>query len=164
MPVSPPNPGARSEPAWIPYFVLLVSVLVAIVAATYVKSAVATRDRLRLLNATQHTRDAIADRLDTYLATLRGVRALWSVSPDMSAASFGSFTGGLNLQKRYPGIQGVGFSRRIPAAELPALLRELAADGVYSWDVDSSRGKATSQPFTITPSSPRPEYHAIVYL
>src|SRR6185295_70021 len=81
---------------------------------------------------------------------LRAGTGLFAASSDVDAHEFQHFVEQIELQKNYPGVQGIGFSRRIQPSELPNVVATLKREGVTD--------------FKIRPDTPRSEYHAIVYL
>jgi signal transduction histidine kinase/CheY-like chemotaxis protein len=127
--------------------------MLAVTAAVtfYVWFSVRARDRLRFQNAVQDLQDSLERRLDTYLALLRATAGLFAGSENVTHREFTAFVDQLNLPKRYPGVQGIGFSIRVPAAERAALEKRLAAQGMAG--------------FHVWPEDPpRAEYHSIIYL
>lgn len=66
------------------------------------------------------TEGAIRDRLRTYEDTLRAARALFDSSNEVSPEEWRRFVAGFELDTRYPGVQGIGYARYIPAGDLAA--------------------------------------------
>ena len=136
--------------ATLPYAVLAASLLLTAAAASLMAMAQRARDRARFANAVESTRDRITGRLDTYTTLLRGAAGLFAASDTVTRADFREYVGRLHVGQRYPGIQGVGFSRRVTAAELRRFLAAVRAHDAAS--------------FHLWPDSARAEYHTIVYL
>jgi PAS domain S-box-containing protein len=136
--------------AWIPFFVLVVALLVTFGATFYVGSTNATRDQMRFQNAVEQTQTSIQTRLETYIAMLRAGSALFATNENLTLKQFRVYVERLEVQPRYPGIQGIGFSRRFGPAEKDDLIAAMRREVMPS--------------FEITPTTPRPEYHAIIYL
>ncbi|HEV7857364.1 MAG TPA: CHASE domain-containing protein [Pyrinomonadaceae bacterium] len=139
-----------SKRLWVPYFILLVALLLTLLAAYYVSASSEARDRLRFQNAIQDSADGIENRLDTYIALLRAGSALFIVDQDVTREEFRNYVGSLGLHANYPGMQGLGFSARVSAEESRALVARLRQQGVPD--------------FQIRPADPRSEYHTIIYL
>jgi signal transduction histidine kinase len=133
-----------------PSVVLGTSLLITALATWAAAATVRGRLEARFDSEVQSTRDRLDSRLDTYVALLRATAAFVAASDHVSGADFHEYADRLRVRERYPGIQGIGLSRRVPASELRALERERSAEG------DSA--------FHVWPESARPEYHAIVYL
>ncbi len=124
--------------------------LIATVAGTYVmEEGREARERLRFGAVVDQANEAVANRLDTYIAVLRAGAGLFAASEDVNAAEFRAFAQRVELTQRYPGIQGIGYTLRAPPGGAPAVAARMRAEGV-------------------PPSELRPvakgEFHAIIYL
>ena len=135
---------------WIPYFVLVVTLLLTIFATYYSAIATKEQDRLQFENTAQRTQYDIQNRLETYIALLRAGSGLFAANEQISRDEFRAFVDRLDLQNRYPGIQGIGFSVRVMPQEKAALVARMQNQGVEN--------------FTIKPEFKRAEYHSIIYL
>ncbi|KAB2911190.1 MAG: hypothetical protein F9K40_01240, partial [Kofleriaceae bacterium] len=131
--------------------------LVGIVAATTVvvllgfHQLARERDAMRFRNATEAVQDSIRARLDAHVAILLATRGQVASDPDgIDVHSFRTFVGYLDLPARYPGILGVGFTRRLRPHEVEAAVAETIAHGQV--------------PFRVWPAEPRDEVHAILFL
>lgn len=138
------------RPTLAPYIVLAASLLLTIVATLLVAASARDRDRARFENAVQSTQDLIRDRLDTYVALLRGGSALFAASEEVSRADFRAYVDRLDVRRRYPGIQGIGFSLRVPPGTRDSLVSAVRAEGLGD--------------FRIWPEGEREQVHSIVYL
>lgn len=132
------------------YFALAVGLILTVASVLAFRRATAERDAVRFHNLVSGTRDRIDRRIDTYVALLLATRSFAAANGTMTAREFRGFVGGLDLQQRYPGIQGIGFSRRIDAASLPAVVAEMKQQGFPD--------------FRVWPEHARSEYHSILFL
>jgi len=92
----------------------------------------------------------IRARMAVYEQVLLGGVGLFEASEHVTRQEWHAYIGSLKLAERFPGIQGVGFSLRVPAAEKDAHVAAVRAEGFADYD--------------IRPPTPREEYHSIVYL
>src|SRR5919106_6381998 len=67
-------------------------------------------------NAGAELRDALAD----YRQLLRGGAAFFNSIGDVSRETWRTYVGTLEMQQRYPGLQGVGFAAALRPAEIAA--------------------------------------------
>jgi signal transduction histidine kinase len=134
----------------IPLVVLLSSLFLTFVATWVIATGAAERDEARFANAVESTRDRLEQRLDLYVALLRAGVGMFAVTPEVGPEQFRTFIDRIDVAQRYPGIQGIGFTRRFAPAELEALQAERRANGVPD--------------FRVWPEQERAEYHSIVYL
>jgi len=141
---------ARPSRPSIPYIVLFAGLAASAATGFYADRLGAARDRIRFDSEAEQVRFTVANRIDTYVALLRSASGLFAASEEVTRRDFFRFVERLDLRERYPGMQGIGFSQRIPAAELDHTVARIRASG--------------DPGFRIRPSYPRDEYHAIVYL
>jgi signal transduction histidine kinase len=99
--------------AWTPWLVLAGSLALSTAAALFVLISTRERDRARFDNAVQSASDRIVGRLDVYISTLRGAAALFAADEDLAPDDFRRYIERLEIQRWYPGIQGVGWTRRL---------------------------------------------------
>ncbi len=92
----------------------------------------------------------VEQRMRAHRQVLRGARALFNASDEVTVEDWTAYVVALSLHEDFPGIQGVGFSRHVPAAELEDHIRAMRKAGVSD--------------YAIRPSGQRPEYSSIVYL
>ncbi|MBE3132237.1 MAG: CHASE domain-containing protein, partial [Acidobacteria bacterium] len=129
---------------------LAVMLVVTAGVTSYVAYTARAKDQLGFQGAVEDLRIGLEKRLDTYVALLRATSGLFAASDRVTRADFRTFIDQLDLRQRYPGVQGIGFSVRVTAAERAGLERELAAEGLAG--------------FRIWPESPRADYHGIIFL
>ncbi len=141
---------ARPSRPSIPYIVLFAGLVASAATGFYGDRLGDARDRIRFDGEADQVRFTVSNRIDTYVALLRSASGLFAASEEVTRTDFFRFIERLDLRARYPGIQGIGFARRIPAADLGRAVARIRASG----DLD----------FRVWPSYPRDEYHAIVYL
>src|SRR5918998_856382 len=137
--------------AWIPYFVLAVTLLLTAAAAYSVAQKSEAKARLLFEGAVRETRGDIKYRLDNYISLLNSASGLFATSDEVSWRDFHDYAEHLQLREQYRGVQGIGFSVRIAPEKVDALVSEMRRQGARDFQV-----------FPDTP--PRDEYHAIVYL
>jgi signal transduction histidine kinase len=109
--------NGRRRGAWTHWLVLAGSLGLTVAATVFVAVSARGRDDARFANAVQSATDRIAGRLDIYTATLRGGAALFAATP-ADREAFHHYVERLEIQRWYPGVQGIGWSPRI-AAGLP---------------------------------------------
>ncbi len=135
---------------FLPYLILLLGICFTILVYYYFSKLTYEQDQSRFENSVQEIQDNIRLRVHTSVALLRAGTGLFAASDSVEMGEFDSFVQQIELQKNYPGIYGIGFSRRLTREELPALVAEMRRSGFPD--------------FRITPDYARNEYHAIVFL
>ena len=130
--------------------ILALGLLCTGIVSYYFSKLSAEQDRARFDNSTQEVTARLRTRLQTSIALLRAGTGLFAASEDVDVHEFARFVDQIELQKNYPGTQGIGFSRRFKAEEIPNVAAILRREGVND--------------FKIRPDTARSEYHAIIYL
>lgn len=71
----------------------------------------------------------IEQRLDSYAQVLRGARGLFIASQRVGRGEFRDFVSSQELERRYPGIQGVGFSLIVRPDEMARHIASIRKEG-----------------------------------
>ena len=134
----------------IAWAVLCCSLLLTAWGSYVLHTFVAERARDRFHFRTQEIESAISRRMLEYEQVLRGGVGLFASSETVTRQEWQVYVKTLRIEEFYPGIQGIGFSARIPAQEKNAHIQKIRSEGFLN--------------YTIRPETDRPEYHSIVYL
>jgi CHASE1-domain containing sensor protein len=93
---------------------------------------------------------ATEDRVGTYEMALRGCQALFTSVGEVSRHQWRDYVGKLNLLQNYPGIQGLGYVKVIPAENIRKHIETVRREGFPE--------------YAIRPPGERPVYTSILYL
>lgn len=85
-----------------------------------------------------------------YELALRGGTALFRASSQVTRDEWRDYVFSLQLDHHFPGVQGVGFSLRIPSADRAEHIRQIQAEGFPD--------------YRVKPAGEREEYTSIIYL
>ena len=115
----------ETEPAksrWLsrllPYIVMAVALALTCFAFVTVREQAIARDRARFDQAVNSHVVDVQDRMKACTNILRGVAArITSGRMPISRSAFHNYVEGLDLENQYPGIQGVGYAKRIRTGE-----------------------------------------------
>ena len=137
--------------------VVLATGFVLSAAASYWAAYQLERDaRAKFEIAVADAKDSIERRIQAYADVLHGVRGLFSASESVSRDAFRRYVASLDLKQRYPGIQLVSFSRRVPF--------ERKRDYEAAVRRDTSLDPNGYPHFAIKPPGDRPEYFVAEYI
>ena len=113
---------------------LLAGLAATVGAAVQVDGASRTRDRERFERLVVQQTNRIRERLETYIALLRGTAGLYAArgadGAPVTPADFAAYVTRLRLAEFYPGTRGIGFARRFRPEEGEALAAALRAQGL----------------------------------
>jgi signal transduction histidine kinase/CheY-like chemotaxis protein len=140
----------RLRRSWLPWSLLGALALASLLAANYVAESARERDRLRFEAAAEQAHEAVRERIESQIALLRATSGLFAAVPEVDRRLFNAYVARVELASRYPGMQGIGFSKRLRPGELealPARMREQGFAGFRHW-----------------PDHAGAEKHAILYL
>ncbi|MBP1765170.1 MAG: diguanylate cyclase with sensor [Firmicutes bacterium] len=89
-------------------------------------------------------------RMISHAQIVRGVASLFNKSSEVTRDEFHGYSAGLQLSENYPGIQGIGYTKIIPASEKMDHVAALRAEGFANYD--------------IWPAGERDPYSAVVFV
>ncbi len=136
--------------AGLPILILIAGLFCTALAVIQLRSLVREAEQARFAAITEERAGAVSDRIDTYVALLRGMAGFFAASGEVTAGEFKSYFDRLRLTELYPGVQGMGYIARVPLAE-----RDVFAARVRT-SIDSD--------FRIWPEGDRDFYAPIVFL
>jgi signal transduction histidine kinase len=113
----------------LPLLVLAAGLLCTGLAVFQLRSLIDDAERLRFENLASSEADLITDRIDTYVALLRGVAGLFSADSDVTGPEFRAYFDRLRINELYPGVNGIGYAKVVRPEEREALIARLRAEG-----------------------------------
>ncbi|AFU99149.1 CHASE domain-containing sensor histidine kinase [Simiduia agarivorans] len=112
-----------------PWLVLLVSLLVS-AFATYITQQETNRASQEAFERRlEKLTFDIYHHLDTYVSTLRAGVGLFNASEHVSREEFGEFVETLDIDRFYPGIQGIGYAAMVSSTDLKGYEKDLVTQG-----------------------------------
>ena len=103
---------ARARRSWLPWTLLATVSLASVFATDFVAESARERDQLRFEASAQQAHGAIRDRIESAMALLRATSGLFAAVLETDRALFHAYVEQLDLARRYPGMRGIGFSKR----------------------------------------------------
>lgn len=136
---------------WLPCLVLAVSLAATVLAWHRIEKETRTRGETRFQSLSDDICQRLINRLQENETILLGGAALFNVQGDaLTRQHWRTFAASLRLQSTNPGILGFGYAIWLPAAQAPALIQAVRAEGYPN--------------FCISPAGDRPVYTAIIWL
>ena len=141
----------NSNRSYLPVLILLLGLCFTVLVYYYFSKLTYEQDKISFDSSVREIQDQVNLRIATSITLLRAGTGLYAASDDVSAREFERFVEQIELEKNYPGVQGIGFSRRFSAAEKASVLADMKAQGLTD--------------FAVWPEDPvRREYNSIIYL
>jgi len=146
-PISP----SRGSRVFVPYLILVLGFCFTVLVYYYFSKLTYEQDQSRFDSSVQEIQDRVRLRIATSITLLRAGSGLFAASHAVDTEEFSRFVQQIELDKNYPGIQGIGYALQFRAEEMPEVLAHMQRQGVTD--------------FHVWPEDPpRDEYTAILYL
>lgn len=134
-----------------PWIVLVFSIAITIFAAFLVNNGITKSTEEKLDAQVIDTKNRIEHRIQAYEQVLSGAKGLFAASQNITRKEWKTFVDIQLIEKRFPGIQGVGFSKLIGDKDkLDAHIEQIRKEGFSD--------------YIVRPEGDRETYHAIIYL
>ena len=146
-------------PRWfLPLTVLLVGLTCTLLAYFAIAHQIETKDREHFEYSVASREDNIRDHIESCITILRGTSGLFTGHVAFPA-QFKLYVQRLELEKNYPGVQGIGISWRMPSVDSDQISQTAKSLGITI-----KRPGEPEKPFEVWPEDGAGERHAIVYL
>ena len=134
----------------LPAFILICGFAATALATYFINENNRSKARQRIEEATHLVERTLQVRMEAYIGLLRGGAGLFAANPTVSLDQFRKFHERLEIERRYPGLQGFGYTVQFPAEKRNALVANMRRQGLTEFD--------------IWPGGNRDPYSAIVFL
>lgn len=134
------------------YPVLLAGItfLTTLIATYFLSVSIERHERERFENLLFQIEQQITFRMQTYTNTLVQAKSMFEINNLITRDEYHRYIDSLNILKDYPGIQGIGFAKKISASELAKHEKEIQREGFPEYKV--------------WPTNKRDVYYSVVYL
>ena len=136
--------------AAVAYLVLLISLLLTALVWRYVSENVEAQESLRFEETVEATREAIDQRMDTYLDAMFAGRGLFAASESVERDEWRDYIAGSEIERRYPGIQLIGYAEYVSQEEKDAHVDRVREEGFPD--------------YALRPRIEQPEYFPVSYI
>jgi diguanylate cyclase (GGDEF)-like protein len=144
------------RPHGVAWFVLAVTLLLSTLLAWNIQRNIDLQERRRFDDAVWQTLTAIEQRMAAYADTLGGVGALFYSSEYVARHEFQTYVNTLRVPERYPGMQSLGFIRRVRESEHRTVTQQI---------LEEHRSNPCGYPdFPIFPAPASTEYFLVVFV
>ena len=133
-----------------PNMVLVVSLILTIGVTYLFYQSAKNKDLLRFNNEVFRVQAVIENKVNLYLALLKGGRGFVETSKQLNRRTFADYVKNLEIEKNYVGVQGIGFNKIVLPNERETVYKQMKSEG-YS-------------DFKMFPESERDSYQAVIYL
>lgn len=146
----------RSKITPLPFFVLAVCLVSTALLWQFTKKNLDQRAKARFDNQRRSIQLRIQKRLDLYVNTLYGAKALFAASKEVDRDEWMAFMRSQNLTERYPGLLEIEYVEYVTADELPSFVERVR--------YDTSLNYAGYPNFAVYPAADKSEYYVANYI
>ena len=136
--------------AWVAWLVFLVAIVVTMLLWQVSIRLVEDRTEARFRTQSLQLKTAIEERLLNYEQVLAGSVGLFAVAGDVSRDQWRAYIEKVDINRYYPGIQGIGYVRKVGVAQVAEHMAAVREEGVRD--------------YLVSPLGPGPNYFPMVYL
>jgi signal transduction histidine kinase len=133
----------------LPYLVLIILLILSLGVTFLFYQSAKSKDAIRFNNSVKHVQSAIENKINLYIALLKSGRGFIESSDKLNREKFANYVKGLELEKNYAGVEGIGFKRLIHAREKDDLIKQMQSEGISD--------------FALFPAAEREIYQAVIY-
>jgi signal transduction histidine kinase len=133
-----------------PFLVLAVSIFLTLgITYNFYRSSL-NKDTVRFNNEVNRIQSTIENRINLYIALLKGGRGFVESAAELNRESFANYTQSLDIERNYKSVQAIGYNKIVLPEEREALSRKMQAEGI--------------EDFRIFPGGERDSYQATIYI
>lgn len=136
--------------SWAAWLVLIASLAVTALLWQVSIRLVEDRTEARFKTQSLQLRTAIEERLLNYEQVLAGSAGLFAVAGEVDRDDWREYVDNVDINRYYPGIQGIGYVKRIGVRQMADHIASVRKDGVLN--------------YLVTPLGAGPDYYPMVYL
>ncbi len=145
--IKPNNKNRKTSIAGLKTKVLVMIIVLAGLVSTYIGWNIAVQEAKTNLQKqfdfqAHEIQNQIQARLKVYAQLLHSGRGLFLASDKVTRSDFKAFVNTLNIQELYPGIQGLGFSVVVPAADKAKHIAAIQKEGFPDYEIRPEGARA----------------------
>lgn len=125
----------KSRTTSFPYLVLAVSLLLTIGITYNFHQTAKNKDKIRFNAETDRLETAIENKINLYVALLKGGRAFIEANRAINHQNFSEYVKSLELENNYAGIRGLGYVKTLASDEKANFIEKMKAEGVADFEV-----------------------------
>ncbi|EON91457.1 sensory box/GGDEF family protein [Marinobacter lipolyticus SM19] len=136
--------------AWVAWLLLAASIAITLLLWQLSIHLVEDRTEARFRTQSLQLKTAIEERLLNHEQVLAGSAGLFAVAGSVSREQWQEYVDKVDIDRYYPGIQGIGYVERIGVRSMADHISSVRAEGVHN--------------YLVTPLGSGPDYYPMVYL
>jgi signal transduction histidine kinase len=134
---------------YAPWLVLFLSLTFTYLLWQSAHRASAQEQKIEFDSRVRDINDRITRRITYYEQVLYGVRAFYLHQHEIEPQEFSGYLTSLEIEKNFPGVQGVSYAPLIPEAKIPAHLKAMRLSGLPFYRIVPEGRRALYAPVTL---------------
>jgi CHASE1-domain containing sensor protein len=131
----------RSSVFFLPWIVLVLSLGLSVVLYYEAWHLVKGKERVYFERQTSKIKEDIINRLDKYVAVLRGGQGLFAASNNVERQEWNNFVRVLDVEQNYPGLVSLSFVDFIPERERDGFIKKTRANDIPNFQTWPQKGR-----------------------
>lgn len=144
------NKITSQEVLKLPYIALVVGLLITVGATYMVYKTAISKEKLRFSGKISEIEEVLKSKLTSYETLLKATKGFIEINENTDRQKFADFVKSINLEKDYGGVQGIGYSVRVPYEKRKNFIAKMREEGISN--------------FKIFPNQSKNQYQAVIYL
>ena len=140
----------RPQHSWVAWILLIAALTVTAMLWQVSIRLVDDRTQAQFKTQSLQLKTAIDQRLLNYEQVLAGSAGLFAVAGQVSRDEWGEYIDNVDINRYYPGIQGIGYVKRVGVREMAEHIASTRRDGILN--------------YLVTPLGSGPDYYPVFYL
>lgn len=140
----------RPRDSWVAWILLIAALVVTVILWQVSIRLVEDRTQAQFKTQSLQLKTAIDQRLLNYQQVLAGSGGLFAVAGEVSRDEWGEYIDNVDINRYYPGIQGIGYVKRVGVREMADHIASTRRDGILN--------------YLVTPLGNGPDYYPVFYL
>lgn len=135
----------KSRTTSFPYLVLIVSLVSAIGITYFFYQTAKNKNKIRFNAETERLETAIENKINLYVALLKGGRAFIEANRAINHQNFSEYVKSLELENNYAGICGLGYVKTLSSVEKTDFIEKMKAEGLTDFEIFPADEKGNHQ-------------------
>lgn len=118
-----------------PLLILSLFLFITFISTIITQRVISTRHQERLNQLSQRISNSIISRVERYERSLIHIHAYFKTNPNITREMFRIYVEDIDLDKNYPGLQGLGYTKRILDKDLKVYEKSVRSEGFKDFKV-----------------------------
>ena len=129
----------------LPYLVLFISLILSLGVTFLFYRSTKNKDSIRFSNSIAQIQTTLENKINLYVALLKSSRAFIESTETLNRKRFKTYVAGLELEKNYVGLVGIGYTKVVLPNERETLTAQMKAEGFTDFRIFPESSQSLNQ-------------------